>query len=136
MIERPKDRGRLPLKAKSTYLYTWRPRNDLIQREASYNAYSTYSTYDLCLSHSYVYRHAYGSKKQRASYRSLGYDKSLRIYMSSSGRYTTTITHPDATKAIAKLAQFLTNPSPQYHYTTDRALSYLYTTRYLAIEYC
>ncbi|KAJ5748146.1 uncharacterized protein N7511_009842 [Penicillium nucicola] len=49
--------------------------------------------------------------------------------------YATTITRPDASKATAKLAQFLTNPGPQHHQAADRVISYLYSTRFLAIEY-
>ena len=49
--------------------------------------------------------------------------------------YATTITRPDAAKAAAKLAQFLTNPGPQHQQAADRAIAYLYSTRFLAIEY-
>jgi hypothetical protein len=49
--------------------------------------------------------------------------------------YATTITRPDAAKAAAKLAQFLMNPGPQHLRAVDRAISYLYSTRFLAIEF-
>ena len=49
--------------------------------------------------------------------------------------YATTITRLDAVKATARLAQFLTNLGPQYYEAVDRVISYLYTTRNLAIEY-
>jgi hypothetical protein len=49
--------------------------------------------------------------------------------------YATTITRADAAKATSKLAEFLTNPGPQHHRAVDRAITYLYTTRFLAIEY-
>jgi hypothetical protein len=49
--------------------------------------------------------------------------------------YATTITRVDAAKASAKLAQYLTNPGPQHQQAIDRLICYLYSTRYLAIEY-
>jgi hypothetical protein len=52
-----------------------------------------------------------------------------------SAQYATTITRPDAARATAKLAQFLTNPGPQHIDAIDRVIVYLYWTRHLAIEY-
>jgi hypothetical protein len=52
-----------------------------------------------------------------------------------SAQYATTITRPDAARATAKLAQFLTNPGPQHIDAIDRVTVYLYWTRHLAIEY-
>ncbi|KAJ5827623.1 hypothetical protein N7447_001845 [Penicillium robsamsonii] len=52
-----------------------------------------------------------------------------------SAGYATTITRPDAVKATARLAQFLTNPGPEHQRAADRVITYLYTTRNLAIEY-
>ncbi|KAJ5314846.1 uncharacterized protein N7443_001730 [Penicillium atrosanguineum] len=71
-------------------------------------------------------------------YEGIATPREIHLYQQKvgSGGYATTITRPDAAKAMAKLAQFLTNPGPQHHHAADRALSYLYTTRYLAIEYC
>jgi hypothetical protein len=71
-------------------------------------------------------------------YEGVATPREIHLYQQKigSGGYATTITRPDAAKAMAKLAQFLTNPGPQHHQAADRALSYLYTTRFLAIEYC
>ncbi|OQD80422.1 hypothetical protein PENSOL_c260G09727, partial [Penicillium solitum] len=52
-----------------------------------------------------------------------------------SAQYATTITRPDAAKATAKLAEFLTNPGPKHIDAIDRVIHYLYETRYWAIEY-
>jgi hypothetical protein len=52
-----------------------------------------------------------------------------------SAGYATTITRVDAAKATAKLAQFLMNPGPQHQQAVDRVICYLYSTRFLAIEY-
>jgi hypothetical protein len=49
--------------------------------------------------------------------------------------YATTITRVDAAKATAKLAQFLMNLGPQHQQAIDRVIYYLYSTRFLAIEY-
>lgn len=63
--------------------------------------------------------------------------QSVHLYQQKVGSagYATTITRPDAAKANAKLAQFLTNPGPQHQKAADRLISYLYSTRYHAIEY-
>jgi hypothetical protein len=47
--------------------------------------------------------------------------------------YTTTSTRPDIARASQKLAEFLTNPSPNHIAAADRVIIYLYRTRYLAI---
>ena len=39
-----------------------------------------------------------------------------------SAQYTTTITRPDAAKATAKLAEFLTNPGPKHINAIDRVI--------------
>ena len=49
--------------------------------------------------------------------------------------FAATTTRPDIAFATAKLAQFLTNPSPLYQAAANRVLSYLYHSRYLAIVY-
>lgn len=63
--------------------------------------------------------------------------REIHLYQQKVGSacYATTITRVDAAKATAKLAQFLTNPGPQHHHAIDRVICYLYSTRYLAIEY-
>ncbi|KAJ5504596.1 hypothetical protein N7463_007470 [Penicillium fimorum] len=63
--------------------------------------------------------------------------REIRLYQQKVGSagYATTITRPDAAKATARLAQFLTNPSPQHQQAADRVITYLYSTRNLAIEY-
>jgi hypothetical protein len=61
----------------------------------------------------------------------------IKIYQGKVGsvQYSTTITRPDAAKAAAKLSQFLRNPGPQHQRAVDRLICYLYTTRYLALQY-
>jgi hypothetical protein len=61
----------------------------------------------------------------------------IKIYQGKVGsvQYPTTITRPDAAKAAAKLSQFLRNPGPQHQRAVDRVICYLYTTRYLALQY-
>ncbi|CEL02103.1 hypothetical protein ASPCAL03275 [Aspergillus calidoustus] len=49
--------------------------------------------------------------------------------------YATIISRPDAARTVNKLAEFLTNPSEKHLEAVDRAIAYLYATRYLAIEY-
>ncbi|KAJ5343424.1 uncharacterized protein N7506_003248 [Penicillium brevicompactum] len=49
--------------------------------------------------------------------------------------YATIITRPDAARAIGKLAEYQTNPGPRHLDAIDRVISYLYQTRFLAIEY-
>jgi hypothetical protein len=63
--------------------------------------------------------------------------REINLYQQKVGSagYACTITRVDAAKACAKLAQFLVNPGPQHHQAVDRLIIYLYSTRYLAIEY-
>jgi hypothetical protein len=49
--------------------------------------------------------------------------------------YATTITRPDAARAVNKLSEFLMNPSARHQEAVDRAILYLYGTSNLAIEY-
>ena len=49
--------------------------------------------------------------------------------------YATTITRPDATRTANKQSEFLTNPSKEHFDAIDRAIGYLYGTKFLAIEY-
>ena len=49
--------------------------------------------------------------------------------------FAATTTRPDIAFATAKLAQFLTNPSPLHQAAANKLLSYLYHSRHLAIEY-
>ena len=49
--------------------------------------------------------------------------------------YTTTQTHPDATRATSNLAEFSNNPSQQHQDAVDQAILYLNGTKYYAIEY-
>ena len=61
----------------------------------------------------------------------------IHLYQQKVGSllYITTITRPDAAKAASKLSEFLINPSPRHLEAVDRAISYLYGTRHLAIQY-
>ena len=45
------------------------------------------------------------------------------------------MTRPDIAKAAQHLSEFLTNPSPKHMAAVDRAIAYLYSTRFYAIEY-
>jgi Reverse transcriptase (RNA-dependent DNA polymerase) len=49
--------------------------------------------------------------------------------------YATAITRPDAARAVNKLSEFPTNPSPTHHQAADRVIRYLYGTESLAIEF-
>ena len=49
--------------------------------------------------------------------------------------FAATTTRPDIAFATAKLAQFLTNPSPLHQAAANKLLSYLYHSRHLTIEY-
>lgn len=49
--------------------------------------------------------------------------------------YATIITRPDAAKAANKLAEFAINPGPKHLDAVNRAIAYLYSTRYYALEY-
>jgi len=49
--------------------------------------------------------------------------------------YATTITRPDTARQANKLSEFLTNPSQRHQDAVDRAISYLYGTHTLAIEF-
>lgn len=71
------------------------------------------------------------------SYERTASAEEIKLYQQKVGsvQYATIITRPDAAKATAKLAQFLTNPGPQHQHAIDRAICYLYTTRFKAIEY-
>ena len=61
----------------------------------------------------------------------------IHAYQSRIGStmYATTITRPDAARASNKLAEFLLNPSPAHLAAANRLITYLYNTRYYAIEY-
>jgi hypothetical protein len=52
-----------------------------------------------------------------------------------SALYATVISRPDAARATAKLAEFLTNPGPRHLDAIDRVIGYLYRTRYYALTY-
>ena len=45
------------------------------------------------------------------------------------------VTRPDIARAASKLSEHLQNPSPDHLAAADQCISYLYSTRYLAIEY-
>lgn len=49
--------------------------------------------------------------------------------------YATTITRSDAARTANKLSEFLLNPGPTHMEALNRAIAYLYNTRYLALEY-
>lgn len=49
--------------------------------------------------------------------------------------YNATVSRPDIAKATQKLAEVQQNPSEEHFEAVNRVIDYLYTTRYLAIEY-
>jgi hypothetical protein len=49
--------------------------------------------------------------------------------------YATAITRPDVARTASKLSEFLQNPSPRHQGVADQAITYLYGTKTLAIEY-
>ena len=50
-------------------------------------------------------------------------------------QYAAVITRFNIARTALKLAEFSQNPSPKHHGAVDRAISYLYGTKTLAIEY-
>lgn len=50
-------------------------------------------------------------------------------------QYGTTITRVDAAKVASVLSQFMTNPGPKHQAAIERLIVYLYTTRFMAIEF-
>ncbi|KAJ5125241.1 hypothetical protein N7526_007418 [Penicillium atrosanguineum] len=61
----------------------------------------------------------------------------IHLYQQKIGSilYATIITRPDAAKASQMLSEHLTNPTDQHMQAADKAIVYLYHTRYKAIEY-
>ncbi|KAJ6104197.1 hypothetical protein N7523_010517 [Penicillium sp. IBT 18751x] len=61
----------------------------------------------------------------------------IHLYQQKIGSllYATIITRPDAAKASQMLSEYLTNPTEQHMDAADKAIAYLYHTRYKAIEY-
>ncbi|KAM4067905.1 reverse transcriptase (RNA-dependent DNA polymerase) [Hirsutella rhossiliensis] len=49
--------------------------------------------------------------------------------------YTAVTARPDVAFAASQLARHLLNPSPQHHDAADQCIQYLYSTRFLAIEF-
>nr|XP_036578045.1 polyprotein [Colletotrichum truncatum]KAF6785175.1 polyprotein [Colletotrichum truncatum] len=49
--------------------------------------------------------------------------------------YAVIMTRPDVAFAASRLARFNQNPGPKHQRAADRALAYLYSTRYLCLEY-
>ncbi|KJZ69437.1 hypothetical protein HIM_11166 [Hirsutella minnesotensis 3608] len=49
--------------------------------------------------------------------------------------YIAVITRPDIAKATAKLAEFLLNPSDRHDHFVDRIMEYLWSSRFLAIQF-
>lgn len=61
----------------------------------------------------------------------------IHLYQQKIGSilYATIMTRPDAAKASQMLSEHLTNPTEHYMQAADKAIAYLYHTRYKAIEY-
>ncbi|OAQ62542.1 integrase, catalytic core [Purpureocillium lilacinum] len=49
--------------------------------------------------------------------------------------YDAVITRPDIAKPVSKLAEHLLNPSEKHDHLADRLMEYLWSTRYLAIQF-
>jgi hypothetical protein len=49
--------------------------------------------------------------------------------------FPATVTRPDIARATSNLAEFMKNPSDLHSAAVDRVIAYLYSTRYLALEY-
>lgn len=62
--------------------------------------------------------------------------QNVHVYQQKVGSitYPSVITRPDVTCAANKLAEFLLNPSPKHHKTVDQVISYLDSTKTLALE--
>ena len=63
--------------------------------------------------------------------------QSVRLYQEKVGSilYAAMTVRPDVARAAAQLSRFLTNPSKEHHDAADQTILYLYSTRFLAIEY-
>jgi hypothetical protein len=61
----------------------------------------------------------------------------IHLYQKKIGSilYVSTITRPDVAKTASKLSEFLQNSSPRHQAAADQAISYLYGTKSLAIEF-
>jgi hypothetical protein len=49
--------------------------------------------------------------------------------------FTITVIRPDIARATSHLTEFIKNLSDLYSAVVDRIIAYLYSTRYLALEY-
>jgi hypothetical protein len=62
--------------------------------------------------------------------------KEIHLYQQKGSLlYAAIVTRPDVAGAASKLSEHLLNPSPKHFEAVDKAISYLYGTRTLAIEY-
>jgi hypothetical protein len=77
------------------------------------------------------------SPEDYSTYTEKATPQQIHLYQRKVGSilYAAIITRPDAAKTASKLAEFLQNPSPRHHAAVDQAISYLYGTRTLAIEF-
>ncbi len=64
-------------------------------------------------------------------------DAQIKEYQMKVGsiQYSAVLTRPDIAYAVSRLAEALTNPSPNHIEMANRVIAYLYNTRFLAIEY-
>jgi hypothetical protein len=61
----------------------------------------------------------------------------IQLYQRKIGSvtYAAITTRADIARATQKLAEFLTNPSPEHHAAADHLIDYLHGTRYFALEF-
>jgi hypothetical protein len=61
----------------------------------------------------------------------------IHLYQRKDGslNYAAIMGRPDIARTCSRLAEFMTNPSLAHHKAADQCLQYLYSTRYLAIEF-
>ena len=75
--------------------------------------------------------------KELQPYKEKASPEAIHLYQQkvSSILYAAIITRPDAAKTASKLSEFMQNPSPRHHAAADQAITYLYGTKNLAIEF-
>ena len=70
-------------------------------------------------------------------YEEKAFSQEIHLYQCKVGSilYAAIITRPDIARTASKLSEFLQNPSPRHHAAVDQAITYLYGTKTLAIEF-
>src|SRR5262245_53182244 len=75
--------------------------------------------------------------KEFEAYTGSATKEAIKMYQEKIGSilYVAITTRPDVARAASVLSRFLTNPSTEHMKAADQAILYLYSTRFLAIQY-